>query len=258
MKQKGYNSIGYREKVHRRINVFSLCELSNSLKYVLGLLILFVIVIPNNSSAQTKNPPVSLNKTNPHYFTFRGQPTVLITSAEHYGPVLNPDFDYITYLDVLQVNGFNLTRIFLGDYVSAPGFFDYPVDEPLTPAPGRLLTPWARSPVPGYANGGNKFDLSTWDENYFKRLRDFIAEAGKRGIVVEVTFFCPYYANGLSPYCSDNNIQGLTSTTNALSNTALVAVQEALVEKVVSELRDFDNIYYEPCNEPYHGGGPRD
>ncbi|MBN2764019.1 MAG: hypothetical protein JXR41_13075 [Bacteroidales bacterium] len=202
--------------------------------------------------------PISLDKSNPHYFTFRGKPTILITSAEHYGSVINLDFDYVTYLDILQNYGFNLTRIFLGDYVSAPGFFDYPEDEPLTPAPGRLLAPWARSSAPGYANGGNKFDLSKWDETYFKRLRDFIAEAGKRGIVVEVTLFCPYYANGLSPCCSDNNIQGLTSTTNTLGNTELVAVQDAMVEKVVAELKGFDNIYYEACNEPYHGGGPRD
>jgi len=35
---------------------------------------------------------------------------VLVTSGEHYGSVLNLDFDYIRYLDELQSNGLNLTR----------------------------------------------------------------------------------------------------------------------------------------------------
>ena len=37
--------------------------------------------------------PISLHPDNPHYFLFRGKPTVLITSGEHYGAVLNLDFD---------------------------------------------------------------------------------------------------------------------------------------------------------------------
>ena len=53
--------------------------------------------------------PLSLHPDNPHYFLFRDKPTILITSAEHYGAVLNPDFDYIKYLDELaarvRVNG---------------------------------------------------------------------------------------------------------------------------------------------------------
>ncbi len=40
------------------------------------------------------NPPLSLHPENPHYFLFRGKPTVLIGSTEHYGAVLNKDFDY--------------------------------------------------------------------------------------------------------------------------------------------------------------------
>jgi hypothetical protein len=217
-----------------------------------------LIIVPGLLLAQTKNSPISLNKSNPHYFTFRGQPTVLITSAEHYGSVINLDFDYGTYLEELQKYGFNLTRIFTGDYAEDPVFFNYPVTQPLVVPHGRLITPWARSSVPGYANGGNKFDLSKWDENYFKRLRDFIAEAGKRGIVVEVTFFCPYYGNNLSPFNGGNNINGQSDVKVALSNTRLVGHQTAMVQKIVTELKDFDNLYYEVCNEPYHGGGPVD
>ena len=60
--------------------------------------------------------PIRLHPENPHYFLFRGRLTVLITSGEHYGAVLNPDFDYVTYLNTLQTKGFNLTRVFNGTY----------------------------------------------------------------------------------------------------------------------------------------------
>src|SRR6185369_3001313 len=60
--------------------------------------------------------PLSLHPDNPHYFLFRDKPTILITSAEHYGAVLNPDFDYIKYLDELAAHGLNNTRTFTGVY----------------------------------------------------------------------------------------------------------------------------------------------
>lgn len=46
--------------------------------------------------------PLSLHPENSHYFLFRGKPTVFISSGEHYGAVLNQDFDYLTYLNTLQ------------------------------------------------------------------------------------------------------------------------------------------------------------
>jgi len=39
--------------------------------------------------------PLALHPENPHYFLWRGKPAVLITSAEHYGAVVNLDFAYI-------------------------------------------------------------------------------------------------------------------------------------------------------------------
>ncbi len=204
--------------------------------------------------------PISLDPENPHYFLFRGHPTVLITSTEHYGAVMNMDFDYPIYLNELQSWGFNLTRLFSGVYVEDPTAFHI-ARNTLAPAPLRFICPWARSTQPGYAGGGNKFDLHTWDRAYFHRLKDFVAEAGKRGIVVEMVLFCPYYSDQqweLSPVKASNNIQGIGDLprTKALTlqNGPLLAVQDAMVRKIVTELHNFDNVYYEVCNEPYFGG----
>src|SRR5438309_6703787 len=106
--------------------------------------------------------PLALHPENPRYFLFRGKPTVLITSAEHYGAVLNGDFNYIPYLDELHVRGFNLTRVFTGAYCEDPASFGIE-NNTLAPAPGRFICPWKRSATDGYPGGGAKFDLHAWD-----------------------------------------------------------------------------------------------
>ncbi len=205
--------------------------------------------------------PLSLHPENPHYFLFRGKPVVLITSAEHYGAVINLDFDYVKYLDALATDGLNLTRTFSGSYVEPQGAFSIERNT-LAPSAGRLICPWARSGRQGYANGGEKFDLDRWDDTYFARLKDFVTEAGKRDIIVELTYFCPMYHDEqwkLSPMNAANNVNGvgevgLNDVYTLDKSGGLLAVQEALVRKLISELRDAENLCYEICNEPYFGG----
>jgi len=200
--------------------------------------------------------PISL-----HYFLYRGKPAVLITSGEHYGTVLNLDFDYAKYVDTLQGDGLNLTRTFSGAYCEPSGAFNI-ANNTLAPARDRFIAPWARSDTPGYANGGNKFDLNRWNPEYFARLKNFISEAAQRGIVVEFTFFCPFYEEAqwkLSPQNAANNVNGVgdISRTNVYTldkHGGLLAVHEAMVRKIVSELHEFENVMYEICNEPYFGG----
>lgn len=204
--------------------------------------------------------PIRLHPENPHYFEWRGRPTVLITSAEHYGALLNLDFDYIKYLDTLARDGLNLTRVFSGAYCEDPAAFRI-TRNPLAPGPGRLIAPWARSDTPGYANGGNKFDLTRWDAAYFRRLKDLVAQASRRGIVIEFTFFCPFYRDDMwvrSPLHAQNNINGVGTVPREAVYTldrhgGLLAIQEAMVRKIVAELAAADNVLWEICNEPYTG-----
>lgn len=81
--------------------------------------------------------PIRLHPENPHYFLFDGRPTVLVTSGEHYGAVLNAAFDYKRYLDTLHKDRLNLTRIFAGSYREVPGNFAI-ADNTLAPAPGEI------------------------------------------------------------------------------------------------------------------------
>jgi hypothetical protein len=190
---------------------------------------------------------------------------LLLGSGEHYGAVVNLDFDYRKYLDAVKRDGLNLVRVWSGSYREHPGSFGIPMNT-LDPAPGRFLAPWARSREPGYALGGEKFDLTRWDEAYFARLRDFVAEAGRRDIVVELTFFCTFFhlvdpeAWAVSPMNARNNVNGIGDVPGSgaydLGNAGLTRVQKDLVRTLIAELRDADNVYCEIVNEGYHWFGP--
>jgi hypothetical protein len=221
---------------------------------------LLALTGPLPADAPTAPRPLALHPDNPHYFLFRGRPVFLLTSGEHYGAVLNRAFNYLPYLDELRARGFNLTRTFCGTYREVPGSFKIEQNT-LAPAPKSYLAPWARSDQPGAADGLNKFDLRKWDPAYFARLKDFIGQAGKRGIVVELGLFCTLYNDDLwavNPMRAGNNVNGIGKVSRrevfALKEKALTEVQTALARKIVSELKDFDNVYFEVCNEPYFEG----
>ncbi len=209
-------------------------------------------------------PPISLHPHNQRYFLFRGHPTVLLTSGEHYGAVINLDFDFAAYLDVLAASGFNLTRVFSGAYVEGEQFLQWMKDHnTLAPKPQRYLSPWARTQEPGYHNGGCRFDLDCWDETYFQRLAQFMQRASACGIVVEFVFFSAQYNDDNwrhSPLHPNNNVNHLPSTSYEQFTTtysqSLLDRQSQLVRKVVTELAAFDNLYYEICNEPNSVPGP--
>ena len=210
------------------------------------------------AAAQQAPAPLQLHPDNPHYFLWRGRPTVIVTSGEHYGALINLDFDYRTYFDTLAREGMNGTRTFVGSYVEGDGAFNI-AGNTLNPAPGRFLAPWARSSEPGYADGGNKFDLTRWDDAYFTRLADFVRYAGEKGVVVELDMFSPMYEDSMwdvSPLNARNNVNGLGAigkddvfTLDRHGGT--LPVQEAMVRRIVEAVREFDNVYFEVCNEPY-------
>jgi len=206
---------------------------------------------------------IALYPENPHYFLFRQQPAILITSAEHYGAVINLDFNYSAYLEVLAAYDLNYTRIYAGAYIEPEHYFIK--DNTLGPRPGRYCLPWASSSQPGWPYGGNLFDLDAWNEDYFTRLKDFIAQAGHKGVVVEICFYNAMYPDTWEnmPLYHANNIQGISHCAckdfQTLKDSRLVAYQEAYVRKITQEVNSFDNVILEICDEPgLHGTPPEE
>ncbi len=221
------------------------------------LLLALALALAASMPPRVDGPPIRLHPENPRYFLFRGEPTFLLTSGEHYGAVLNRDFDRAPYLDELKARGFNLTRVFSGTYREVPGSFNIK-DNTLAPKRGGSRRPWVQVQRPGEPE---RFDLDRLDDAYFGRLKEFVADAGTRGIVVEYVLFCPLYEEDLwaaSPMNAANNVNGVGDCprTEALTlkHPKLVDRQLAFVRRAVAELNAFDNVYFEICNEPYFGG----
>jgi hypothetical protein len=212
------------------------------------------------AAVRAPSEPIRLNPANPHYYLLGGKPTILITSAEHYGGLVNGDFDYVAYFDALKAYGLNYTRIY-------PGFLFEPMGKfmkgnTLGAKPKSLILPWARSSKPGYSMGGNLFDLDQWNPAFFRRLKDFIAKAAERGIVVEICFFNAQYGDTwpMSPLYFENNIQGEGrcdyEDAQTLKHEDLARRESDYVRKITEEVNGFDNAILEICDEPYLTGTP--
>ena len=255
---------------------------------IIGSLVIFVLIngyISTTIRHASITTQISLHPDNNHYFIYKGQPTVLIGSNEHYGAVLNLDFDYDMYLNELQSKGLNYVRIFSGTYIepnpNMGSWWDID-DNTLAPTNNGFISPWARSNTIGFAGDSNsyKFDLSQWNAEYFNRLRDFVRKADSKGIVVEYVFFTPYWSMddkktplpnmwARSPLNITNSINNVGATASwdndgydmvwdvraGNHNDGLTPYMGDMVTKVVQELNEFDNVIFQPCIECYKGDG---
>ncbi|WP_247235008.1 hypothetical protein [Telluribacter sp. SYSU D00476] len=224
-------------------------------KLALSLLTLVVLSGYSDVAGQASGP-LRLHPQNPHYFLYQNKPTVIVGSGEHYGAVVNLDFDYRKYLQATARDGMNTTRLFTGAYIEKLGDFGIKKNT-LAPAEGRAILPWKRSNTAGYTLGGNKFDLEQWDDAYFARLKDFMDEANRNGVIVEVCLFSAHYGAGwnYSPFNPKNNVNNTNEVASVLVNTLdngnILPYQEKYVRKIVQELNGYNNIYFEIQNEPW-------
>ena len=106
------------------------------MKHFRMIFLLLSVFLLSACSSPELPQPLSLHPQNPHYFLFRGEPAILIGSTEHYGAVMNLDFDYVRYLDELSACGLNVTRTFSGVYVEPGGAFGI-IKNTMAPAPER-------------------------------------------------------------------------------------------------------------------------
>lgn len=226
---------------------FFFTEKDASMRYIACYCLFFCL-----HSAPAWAQPLQLLPKNPHYFLYQGKPTVIVGSGEHYGAVMNLDFNYDTYLETLQKDGLNTTRLFVGAYYEQPGAFGIQRNT-MAPAEDKLILPWNKKQ--------GKYDLNSWNEAYFQRLQDFMQKAAERGVIVEITLFSAYYGAGWAyhPFNGLNNINGTpadlpATQVNTVENGSILAFQEAYTRKMVAELNRFDNFYFEIQNEPWAEG----
>ena len=210
--------------------------------------------------------PLRVHPDNPRYFADAGGRAVLLAGAHTWnnlvdiGPTDPPAaFDFDAYLDFLCTHGHNVIRLWTWESTS----WDTRTD-------GRRRQhtvrphPWART-GPGEAlDGKPRFDLSTFDPDYFKRLRTRVAAARQRGIYVSIMLFegwAMQFSAGAwrtHPFHPSNTVNGLDGDADGdgngleiheLGHDAVTRVQEAYVRKVIETVNDLDNVLYEISNE---------
>ena len=207
----------------------------------------FIFFLTIEASTQQ---PLKLHDKNPNYLRFKGKPLLIISSSEHYGSVYNLDFDYKKHFETLSKDGLNYSRVFLGLWKMPKDNVFGLTETPFITDSDKHLSPWVM--VDG------KYNLDQWNQPYFDRLNDVVAEAAKRDIILEINLFSSFYmkeAWETSPFYFKNNINKLDSIdyrkSNTLYNGNALAYQEKLVRKIVSSVNKFDNIFFEIQNEPW-------
>ena len=201
-----------------------------------------------------QDEPIKLLAENPHYFEFNGKPLALITSAEHYGAVLNESFNYEEYLHTLHDEGMTYTRIFMGSYFEIPSKSFSIQHNTLAPEADKIIVPWLTS----VENGLIKYDWNSTNPAYYERLNKFMELAQKLDIIVEVTLFSSIYNDDhweMNPQNPKNRLGDSASLDRKLVHTVengvLLSLQKTYVSNLVKELNGFNNFFFEIQNEPW-------
>ena len=216
------------------------------------------------AESRPMNGPLRVSEKNPRYFTDDSGKAIYLTGSHVWSNLKDmgtsdpPDpFDYEAYLDFLESHNHNFIRMWTWELAQ------YTYDgNPAYTAPH----PWKRTGPGRAADGKLKFDLRRFNPDYFDRLHDRVAAAGKRGIYVSIMLFEGHGLHAsLEPWCRDghpfygpNNINdvdgdpdrtGRMLDTHTLKRPAVAGFQEAYVRHLVDMVNDLDNVLYEVANE---------
>src|SRR5262249_51305607 len=205
---------------------------------------------PPASDAGPVSGTLRVDPINPRYFT-AAHGAVYLTGSHTWGNFKDratvdppPAFDYNAFLDFLVAHRHNFFRLWTWEQ-------PHSADNTLL-----YFTPfaWPRTGTAMASDGKPQFDLDHFDQAYFDRMRTRVMAAGARGIYVSVMLFDgwdltnSYNAAGGFPMASDNNINGVATTSAeflSLSNPAITKRQEDYVRKVIDTVNDLDNVLYE-------------
>ena len=218
------------------------------------------------SSSSQATGPLRVCARNPRYFTDGSGKAIYLTAAHTWTNLEDigftdppPAFDFDRYLRFLTDHHYNYIRLWRWETPK-----DIEKDKKVRYSAPH---PWKRT-GPGMAwDGKLKFDLTTFDEEYFARMRQRVQTASERGIYVSVMLFDGWelqFSNWIGhPFNRENNINGINGDPEGIGlGSALQSwpvardidkIQKAYVRKVIDTVNDFDNILYEISNEsgPY-------
>jgi len=215
-----------------------------------------------NGDGDASAAPIRPYSRNPSYWEYHGKPIVLIggSDRDNIFQWAGDGTRLTDHLDLLESCGGNYIRCTMSSREYTPEGYR-----------------WDLLPYP-FAKTDGKYDLHKWNELYWSKLRTFLAETKKRGIIVQLEFWDRWNECGnsrvqhfgwyYSPWNPNNNLsydwsdspllkEGRTDFYNALHRAAvendpvLLPFQQEFIRKILDEVIDggFDHVLFQVDNE---------
>jgi hypothetical protein len=219
-------------------------------------------IVPATISTITTRGPLRVLTSNPRYFTDDSGKAIFLAGShtwsngmEDRGTTYPPlPFDYDGYMNFMKSHNFNWMRLWTTE-MTRVSTSDDPFEDRIGPP-----FKWVRSSTCCANDGGNKFDFTQLDPNYFSRMRSRIIQAGQNGIYVSVMLFNGYMwefdesASDGNPFESENNVNSVSCGGICPSDAAQISAQawsyeQAYLRKAVDTVNDLPNVMYEVSNE---------
>ncbi|GAB6164222.1 hypothetical protein JCM19992_02220 [Thermostilla marina] len=175
--------------------------------------------------------------------------------------------DWPAYLDFLTEHRFNYVRNWI-IWSTGSGSMAAVNQATAWPMPYRRVAGYGKA-----RDGGDKFDLNAFDEQFFERMRRRCEDLQARGVYVSIMLFEVYgfldgEACGNPPqtlwdgnvFNKANNINGIDTDTNGdgkgieffyTNDPRIRRLQRDYVKKVIDTVNHLDNVFFEIANELY-------
>src|SRR5690242_13067218 len=151
--------------------------LDSTSQYLTRLLLSAIVPLLIVSTAHSAGP-LSVNAASSRYFfDSTGAPVYLAGTYLPHEQIELGTKDFVAYLDYLQQQKHNFTRLWAWEQTSASA---------KTPM---LALPYERTGRGQALDGGTKFDLRRLNQDYFDQLRTRVIAAAQRGIYISVVLF---------------------------------------------------------------------
>ena len=215
--------------------------------------------------------PLRVLAGNPRYFTVDGKRAVYLTGSHNWNVLQDyseksypPEpLDYDAFLRLLADNHHNFFRMWTWEQQRWDCWS-------ASDAHWRAPSAFARDGSQENAMDGlPKYDLTRFNDAYFARLRQRVAQAQAKGIYVAVMLFqgvsvefkrprykLPWNSH---PFHAGNNINSIDADTNHDGQgydfhewplaSGVWELQQAYIRKMVDTVNEFDNVLYEVANE---------
>jgi hypothetical protein len=222
---------------------------------------------------------LSVHPENPRYFTDGSGRAIYLGGHQSFVDLQDNSFnkefirnserilDWGEYVEFLKAHNFNYLRNWV---IWSTG------SGTMAPVNRAIAFPMPYKRVPGHGkakDGGNKFDLTQFDEAFFRRLHKRCQDLQDAGIYVSIMLFEVYgFLNGEAVgeprqtlwdgnvFNKANNINGIHVDYDGNGNgieffytddQAVRQLQKDYVRKVIDTVNDLDNVFFEIANELY-------